>query len=267
VKSQVFRFDGAKFAQGKEVTQTPAPGAPGAPTPPDTFGSTLARARAEEPATPAVTRGKDLGADVFASYKRDHNVPADAIPRVDLQVNVGGDDARPERVVLMGRDIVVLGPGFKNGTSYAVITLSQFARDEDVKDVSARDLTGDGNADIVVRGVRKVSAAGSHDPVESGVMLVYQLDSGDAITRIFAIETSREQRKKRVQGLVQFVPTDDRKAFEIDVRPGLARGWTKSSYPWAQEQPGGQVEPLLLPWGGIQSLRYAWDGGKFAAKN
>jgi hypothetical protein len=185
---------------------------------------------------------------------------------VDLQVNVGGDDAKPERVVLMGRDVVVLGPGFKGGTSYAVVTLSQFARDEDVKDLSARDLTGDGNADIVVRGVRHVTAAGSRDAVESEVMLVYQLDGSDQITRIFAIETGREQKRKRVQGLVQFVPADDHKSFEIDVRPGLARGWTKKSYPWAQEQPGGQVEPLLLPWGGIPNLRYAWDGSKFAAK-
>lgn len=266
IKSQVYRFDGAKFAKVKEVTQTPAPGAVGAATPPDTFGNTLARARAEEPATPVVSKGKDLSNDVFAQYKHDHGIPDGATPRVDLQVNVGGDDAKPERVVLMGRDVVVLGPGFKGGTSYAVITLSQFARDEDVKDLSARDLTGDGNADIVVRGVRHVTAAGSRDPVESEVMLVYQLDGSDQITRIFAIETGREQKRKRVQGLVQFVPTDDHKSFEIDVRPGLARGWTKKSYPWSQEQPGGQVEPLLLPWGGIPNLRYAWDGSKFAAK-
>ncbi|MGO8994328.1 MAG: hypothetical protein ACLQVI_13460 [Polyangiaceae bacterium] len=264
VKSQVFRFDGAKFAKVKEVTQQPAPGAPGAPSPPDTFKSTLAEARAQEPATPDVTKGKDLSKDVFALYRQDHNVPASLKPRVDVQVNASGD-ARPERVVLIGKDIVVLGPGFKNGTGYAALTLSQFANDDDVKDMSVRDLTGDGAADLVVRGVRRISVTGSRDPVETESIFVYELD-GETIVRVFAIETGREQKRKRVQGLVQFVPSDDHKSFEIDVRPGIARGWTKKTYPWAQEQPGGQVEPLLLPWGGIESLRYAWDGAKFAQK-
>ena len=116
-----------------------------------------------------------------------------------------------------------------------------------------------------MRGVRRISVAGSHEPVETESIFVYEIDS-EAIVRVFAIETGREQRKKRVQGLVQFIPSDDHKSFEIDVRPGIVRGWTKQTYPWAQEQPGGQVEPLLLPWGGIESLRYAWDGAKFAQK-
>jgi hypothetical protein len=266
VKSQVYRFDGAKFAKVKEVAQQPAPGAPGAATPRETYATALAQARAEEPATPTVSKGRDLSTDVLALYKKEHNVPADTTPRIDLQVNAGGDDARPERVVVLGRDIVVFGPGFKGGTGYATITLSQFARDEDVKELSARDLTGDGGAELVVRGIRHVNASGSRDPVETGDLFIYQVDS-DSIARIFAIETSREQHHKRVQGLVQFMPSDDHKTFEIDVRPGIARGWTKKTYPWAQDQPGGSVEPLLLPWGGVAGLRYAWDGSKFALKN
>ncbi len=264
VKSQVFRFDGAKFAKVKEVAQQPAPGAPGAPSPPDTFKSTLAEARAQEPATPDVAKGRDLSKDVFALYKQDHNVPPNAKARVDLQVNVA-NDPRPERVVLIGRDIVVLGPGFKNGTGYAMLTLSQFVDDDDVKDLSVRDLTGDGAADLVVRGIRHVNAAGSREPVESESIFIYELDS-EAITRVFSIETGRSQHNKRVQGLVQFIPSDDHKSFEIDVRPGIVRGWTKKTYPWGQDPTGGQIEPLLLPWGGVESLRYAWDGAKFSPK-
>ena len=61
-------------------------------------------------------------------------------------VNGSPGDARPERVVLLGRDVVVFGPGYKNGTGYAALSLSQFASDDDVKELSARDLTGDGAA-------------------------------------------------------------------------------------------------------------------------
>jgi hypothetical protein len=95
-------------------------------------------------------------------------------------------------------------------------------------------------------------------------MFVYQLKNSN-ITRIFAIETSRQQGKSSVVGLVQFVPSKG-KGFDVDVRPGRAVGWTEKSYPWAQEQPGGAVEPLLLPWGKIPSLRYSFNGTQYAQR-
>ncbi len=73
-------------------------------------------------------------------------------------MHVSGD-GRPERVVLIGRDVVVLGPGFKEGLAYAYVTLSQFADARDISDLSARDVSGDGAADLVVRGVRHGRAA------------------------------------------------------------------------------------------------------------
>jgi hypothetical protein len=281
VKSQAYRFDGAKFTKVREVAQTPAPGAAvasAAPAPKDTYANTLAEARKQEPPTPAVTKGGDLAADMLAQVERDRGVPAGTKPRFDMSVNVAGD-ARPERVVLVGRDIAVFGPGFKGGTGYASVNLSSFASDEDIHEVSARDLTGDGAADVVVRGVRRVTASGVPGgsggsrrapprvgTVDVETMLVYRVD-GDQLTRVFGIETGREAGNKRVQGLVQFVPSEDHRSFEIDVRPGLARGWNAKTYPWQQEQPGGTLEPLLLPWGGVSAVRYAWDGSRFSVKN
>ncbi len=268
VKSQVFRFDGAKFAKVKEVAQQPTPGAAGVTGAASPLRDAQEHARRAQRAGAGDPRRDQRQRPLerrlrFALYRQDHGVSCGQSRRIDLQVNVA-NDARPERVVLIGRDIVVLGPGFKNGTGYAMLTLAQFASDDDVKDLSVRDLTGDGAADLVVRGVRRVSAAGSHDPVETESIFVYELD-GETITRIFAIETGREQKKKRIQGLVQFVPSDDHKSFEIDVRPGIARGWTKKTYPWAQEQPGGQIGSRSCCRGeGSHSLRYAWDGAKFA---
>jgi hypothetical protein len=184
-----------------------------------------------------------------------------------LQVQVTGD-ARPERVLLVGRDIVVLGPGIKNGTGYTFTTLLQFTDASDVKDMSARDLTGDGAADLVVRGVRHLTGTDgttSHAraQVDVEVMFVYEVKE-DAITRVFGIETAREHKGKRVQGLVQFVPAPGGKAFDILSAPGRATGWNAKTYPWAQDQPGeGSLEPLLLPWGGIASVRYSWNGSQF----
>jgi len=259
-KSASYRFDGAHFTKAHEEHQTPAPGA--VPPPPPMLPS-----RATEPPTPPVVatgsvKSGDVGAQLFSQYRRDQSVPADAKPKVDIRVHVDGD-ARSERVVLIGRDIVVLGPGFKGGSQYAFLTLSQFDSPSDIQDMTARDLTGDGAADLVVRGTRHVTAAGSSATLELDAIFVYQVKAG-AIARVFAIETGRSQAGKRAQGLVQFVPAKDGRGFEIDVSPGRVTGWTEKTYPWSQDQPGsGVLEPLLLPWGGIRALRYGWNGSAF----
>jgi hypothetical protein len=271
VRSQLFRFDGARFAKAKEVTQREqaAPATRVAGEGPRGEGEDAPRTvaiRPPEPPTPKVTRGGDLSAQVLAQYRQDRGVPASVTPKTDLQVQVAGDD-RPERVLLIGRDIVVLGSGIKEGTGYTFTTLQQFADGSDIKDLSARDLTGDGDADLVVRGVRRMSGtdgkglAKTHVEVE--VMFVYEVKE-DAITRVFGIETAREHKGKRVQGLVQFIPAPGGKSFDILSAPGRASGWNKKTYPWAQDPPGdGTLEPLLLPWGGIASVRYTWNGSQF----
>ncbi|MDP9151945.1 MAG: hypothetical protein M3O36_18640, partial [Myxococcota bacterium] len=259
VRQRAYRFDGSRFVRSREVTQRelatmPGGGAaddeaprPGGPSPPP---------------TPKVMRGADEARELLEQYRKDRGVRRDIAPKVDFQVNVAGD-ARPERVVLIGRDIVVFGPGFKEGTGYAYLTLQPFAEASDIKDVSARDLTGDGAADLVVRGVRHLSDKRDKRDVEIDVMFVYEVID-DVITRVFAIETARQRSGKRVQGLVQFVPAPGGKTLDILAAPGRAAGWTAHTYPWPQDQPGsGGTEPLLLPWGGIGSVRYTWNGTEF----
>ncbi len=114
----------------------------------------------------------------------------------------------------------------------------------------------------MVGGVRHVTTP-SVDKVAIEAMFVYAVKNG-GIARIFSVETGREVAGKRIQGLVQFVPSKRGKGFDIDVRPGVARGWTKDSYPWPQDKPGGSIEPLLLPWGGITGVRYTWNGTQYA---
>jgi hypothetical protein len=262
IKSQTYRFDGSKFAKAKEVTQREAMPGGAARASAGDDGARLPP-HPPEPATPKVSRGGEMAAQVLEQYRQDRGVGDDVAPKVDLKVHVAGD-ARPERVVLLGRDIVVFGPGFKGGSGYAYITLQQFADASDISDVSARDLTGDGAADLVVRGVRHATSDSGTVDVE--MMLVYQVKA-DGIARVFGIETAREQARKRVQGMVQFVPAAGGKMFEILAAPGRATGWTEKTYPFAQDTPGGgNVEPLLLPWGGIPSVRYAWNGTQFVTK-
>jgi len=265
VKSQTFRFDGKTFLKAREVAQKGiAPTQRVIATAPTTTATPITTTRVE-PATPAQHAGGNLSSQLLARYRADRGVPASERPRVDIQVQVDGD-ARPERVLLIGRDIVVFGPGFKGGNGYAYLTLSQFDGPSDIEEMTARDLTGDGAADLVVRGVRHVNAQmpdGRAGRIDSHVMFVYQVKN-EQLTRVFGIETARAEGQKRIQGLVQLVPGRGNHGFDVDVRPGVARGWTQRTYPFSQDPPGGALEPLLLPWGGIDHLHYAFNGTAFA---
>jgi hypothetical protein len=261
IKSQTYRFDGKSFVKSREVAQTPAPNAQ-----PTTTIATAAPspAIAVDVKTPNTQPAGDLSSRLFDQYKIDHNIAANVQPRIDLRAQLAGDK-RQERLVVVDRDIVVFGPGYLDGRSYAFMTLSQFEGARDIKDVTTRDVTGDGNADIVVRGVRRVDAADGA-VVEMETLFLYEVRP-TGIARIFAIETARERGANRVQGLVQFVPARSGHGFEIDVRPGTAKGWNATSYPWNQDAPGsGALEPLLLPWGKIGELRYVWNGQSFTRK-
>jgi hypothetical protein len=259
VRSEMWRWDGSQFAKAKEVSRQEQ-------------GTTAGPARATgeeqspgprhppEPPTPKVRRGGDLSARVLEAYRRDRGIDPSAQPKVDLKVQVAGDH-RPERLLVLGRDLVVFGPGFKGGSGYVYATLSQFADEGDITDASVRDLTGDGAADIVVRGQRHPSAG--NPSIVSELLFIYTIRD-ETIIRVFGIETARSEGDKRVQGLVQFVPTPGGKSFDVLVAPGRVVGWTEKTYPWAPDPPaGGDIEPLLLPWSGVASVRYVWNGSRF----
>lgn len=247
VKSVTYKFDGARFAKSGEVAQA-------GQKPEGPASKPVAELPRDVP-TPEVGKGGDLSARVYDQYLADQKVAAGTKPKVDLKVQVNGD-ARPERVVVIGKDLVVLGPGYKGGSQYAFARLSDFTTPDDITEVTARDITGDGLAEIVVRGKVKLSPT-----VDSEVMLVYGA-AGDRVVRLLAIETAREVAGGRIQGLVQFVPSKTR-GFEIDVRPGMARGLTEKNCPFSEGEVTAQGVPVLLPWGKAKAVRMVWNGSAF----
>ncbi len=258
VKSRTYKFDGTRFSPASEVTQKA------------TGQTTIVASKPAELAppkdlpTPEVKKNTDLSHQVFEQYKKDRNVPDSLKPKTDLQVQVDGD-ARPERAVLIGKDLVVFGPGFAGGNRYAFLTLAQFADANDIQELTARDMTGSGRANLVVRGSSYVSAQ-TGAPVRVDLLVVYAVNDG-SISRVFAIETGRQQGDKRVQGLVQFIPSRSGRGFDIDASAGIAKGWTKDSYPWHEDSNANNsssIEPLVFPWSATKSVRYTWNGKEFA---
>lgn len=247
-KSRVFRFKDGRFEVAKEQAQQPS--SKPAAVAPDTA---KASAPSERPPAKSPTSAADA---LIEAYRRDRSIGAGAKPQFSLRANVVGD-AQPERVELHGRDLVVAGSGFAAGERYGFVTLAQFESGQDVDELVARDLDGDGAAELVVRGKRALKD-GDGDQVTIEALFVYRVEAG-AIRRVLGIETARAKGARRVEADVRFVKAPSGGGFDLVVKPGRAKGWTKSDYPWAGEG-GGVVEPLVLPWAGKEGARYAWSG-------
>ncbi|WP_437670304.1 hypothetical protein [Sorangium sp. So ce131] len=251
IKSQLYKLTGGAFTKASEERQAAAP----RPAP------AQAAEEARPAAKPALAPGELLD-KVYALYRRDRGASSSK-PRFDLGADVAGG-REPERVLLHDRDIVVFGKGFRGGTGYAFMTLAQFASPGDIRSVSARDLTGDGKAEIIVHGTVRAPAPkeAGNGTVDRDVVLIFRIE-GEGIQRVFAAEVARSIGTKKIAGELRFVRVGDKVGIEL--APGRAIEWTEETYPFNQDKgPVGGFEPLLLPWGGAQAVKYVWNGSSFA---
>jgi hypothetical protein len=261
VGSRTFKWTGKGFEQAGETPNTSVTGA--ARVAKASKKGRKSRPASDEPPAPPPPRAPtsdELLDRVYALYRKDRGVGASK-PSFDFVTDVAGG-REPERVLVHGKDLVVFGKGFRNGSSYAFITIGA-SDPKDIVDVTARDLTGDGKAEILVRAVlhAKASKALGGGTVERRALMVYGVE-GDTIVRLFGAETSRAVGDKAVLGAVAFEP--GKRGLDIELRPSHALGWTEQSYPFpADTTTAGGLEPLLLPWGGATQRSYHFDGSAF----
>lgn len=246
IASQTYKLSGSAFVKASEEKQAATP-------PPATPSAVDASPLPKPPPPPSAA---ELMEKVYDLYKRDRGVSGK--PRFEFGIDVAGDGAA-ERVLLHDRDIVVFGKSYKNGTGYTYLTLQQFASPSDVLEMTARDVTGDGKADVLVKGVLHANGPGG-EKVDREILLVFQV-SNDGMKRIFSAEIARAMGRKRINGAVRFPGGGG----GIELGPGNAVEWTAATYPFTQETgASGGLEPLILPWSGISGVRYRWTGSGFA---
>jgi len=253
VKERTFAWNGSTFVKDKEVTQKGI-----APTAP---------AVVEAPKTPMGTPlppPSDLVNAAIKQFKKDKGLPESATARIETDATIV--PKKKGRVALFGKDLVIAtGDG-----GYATISMARFASDKDIIEITARDLTGDGRDDIIVRGIlrAKLTGPGTADKeVLREVMFIYQpkaQGTGLAINQVFGVETSRAIGKDLVEANFRIVTAKGSSPGKIEIMKGSAKGFSKANWPFNTEQPSPGLEPLLLPWGADSTITYAWDGAKFA---
>lgn len=256
VGSKIFRWKGKGFESAGETAHTPKLAS-------KSKAKSKAKSRAAEgpvaPPAPRPPTAEEMLDRVYALYRKERG--ARGKPNFDFVTDVAGDRT-PERVVIHGKDIVVFGKAFREGTSFAFISVG-VADPKDIFDVTARDLTGDGKAEIIIRAVlhAKASKALGGDVIDRHALLVYSVVA-DKVVRIFGAETGRALGKDQIIGAVAFTP--GQRGLDIELRPARAVGWTEQSYPFPPDTTAaGGLEPLLLPWGGAAPRRYRFNGSAY----
>jgi hypothetical protein len=255
VESRTFQFSGSRFEATKETKGKAHKG-------PKKSGARPAPEGPPSPPPPRAPNPDELKDQVYALYKKEHKV-GKGTPRFDFVTDVAGDTAL-ERVLVHGKDIVVFGPGFRGGTSYACITVG-VADPKDIVDVTSHDLTGDGKAEVIVRAVLHVKAPKEfgEEPVDRYALYIYRVGD-DGIARVFAAETGRSMGGNRILAAVALRPAAH--GYTIELLPGRAVGWDKKSYPFPPETGlQGGIEALVLPWT-TPKRTYAWSGTAFATE-
>jgi hypothetical protein len=260
-ESRRYEWDGKTFALVEEEEWEPKQKSPtGTRVSRGSGGDPLPVEDTREAPPPRPPNPDELLDQVYALYRTDRGVKK-AAPRFDFVTDVAASEDN-ERVLVHGKDIVVFGDKFKEGTSYVYTTIG-VKEPEHVLDVTARDLTGDGRAEIIVRGVIPVKASeqlGGALVTRHALMIYRVTESG--ISRVFAAETGRSVDDDAILGRVSFVPLSD--AIRIELGRGRAVGWSEKSYPFPQDTlPYQGLEPLLLPWTDLPERTYVFAGERF----
>ena len=235
VLERTYRWDGTRFARASERAN-PAFVAPG-----QRPAAAAAAPDAGPPAPPPLP-GTDALVDAF---RRERGIAPGTRPRFDRTGNVA-EDRRPERVLVFGSSLVIVGAGFRGGRGYFYFGLPVPAPD-DLLDASLADVTGDGVAEVLLR-VRQTVG-----DVRREILLVQRFQ-GEAFGRAASVEVAREQGSSRIDNEIRTT------GGALEVRGGRARGWTAQSYPFA-DQPGSSTDAILLPWRN-EIARYRLTGGR-----
>lgn len=238
VLERTFRWDGHQFAQ---ISERPNPHYVDPATLASSSSSTTP-APEPEPVGPSMD-------DVLAAYRREAGIGARVRPSFDRTGNLAGSPAA-ERALVFGRELVVIGPEFRDGTGWFRYQLPCEAAD--LLDFQVADLTGEGRSELLFR-IRQTIG-----DVRREVLLIHMFTPTD-FPAVLQREVAREREGNRIEN--QIVTTGG----HLEIRPGTARGWTQESWPFSDAAPTDGVEPPLLPWRD-HALTFHFDHGHMVSR-
>jgi hypothetical protein len=206
--------------------------------------------QAREPEPERVVHQQPPGAAaLIAAFRKDRAIDPALKPRFVQHANVA-EDARIESLLLFGKDVLVIGKGYRGGSGYFYYSLP-VSDAADVQRMFTGDVTGDGRRELFVRFKQRI------DDVQREILIAYSFNDEGA-QPIAAIEVRRAQGEASVGNVVALVP--DAGHWALRITAGNAHGWNARSYPFVSESIDDYA-PLLLPWKD-GATRYRYDGDR-----
>ena len=247
----VFDANGATVSAEDRVAEVAAPAAPAqrpavTPTPTRPAPTTNPSPQTSRPTPPAF----DADA-LFAAVRRDRSLPSTAEIRFRTEADVA-EDARPEQLAIIGRSLVLLGPGYRAGRGYYALDLAVPAP-EFVTGLSAADITGDGEAEVWTRVRQTIGTA--NQPFWLELLVVYSVGA-NGLSPIFTAQVGLGDESRSVRNDARVVGRG--RTVELALSPGRATGFDARSFPFGTTATPGMTS-LLLPWRD-REVRYRWDG-------
>ncbi|WP_394831999.1 hypothetical protein LVJ94_36325 [Pendulispora rubella] len=167
-------------------------------------------------------------------------------PTIDVYADVFGDGQR-ERVSVFGHFLTIVGQGYRDGKEFFYRDLGS----RTVVRVDARDVTGEGKDDLLVRSHFEQGGM-THDWFE-----VWQIAASGEPATLFGQEIELARGNAKIANSVHVHEREIEIAVDPAAGPGTSLIPTKPA----------EVEPILTPWGPVRSRTYRFDGSKFVAKN
>lgn len=158
------------------------------------------------------------------------------------------DDGALERVAAHGRALSITGHAYRKGKQFFLVDAGGT-----VNRLELHDFDGDGKQEIALLRLGHEDSDAPREYLE-----IYKLDGEDP-KRIFAHEVAVSPRAGEIRNAVSF---EKRGAKTVVVLKAVAaKGLTADSFkePTATDVPG-----VLLPWAGIASRTFGWDGSAFS---
>lgn len=222
IAERAFRWDGHAFAPISERANPryvdPA--------------SVAASSTSSTTTTSAPTVAAPTMDDLLAAFRREAGIGARVRPSFDRTGNLAGTPA-PERALVFGRELVVVGPEFRDGTGWFRYQLPCEAAD--LIDFSIADLTGEGRSELLFR-IRQTLG-----DVRREVLLVHMFTPTD-FPAVMTREVAREREGNRIENQVLTA------GGHLEIRPGTATGWSAATWPFSDAPPTDGVDAPLLPW-------------------
>jgi hypothetical protein len=244
VASRTYRWDGTRFVMLEQEPNRDAIEA--------RERSEREPAASAQPVADGAPQPAPAGADeLVEAFREARGIPPSVQARFEQHANVA-EDARLESLMLFGKDLLVIGKGYRGGKGYLYYGLP--VRDgSEILRMFTGDVSGDGRRELFVRHRQLIG------DVQREILLAYTFTE-TGMEQVLAVEVRRTQGERSVSNEVELVKSGKQQALVI--APGRARGWDAASYPFVADSGDGYA-PLLLPWK-HRAARYRWNGRELA---